>query len=187
MAKVVLAGDKVGSLSELRLGEGCYEVNGTIFASVGGFLSISDNKVVSVKSKTREIDPVPVVGDEVVCRVTKLTNQLCNVEILSVGDKLLRNKTYPFVGIVRKENVRSFDVDRVVMSESFRPGDIVRAKVVSLGSLRSFELSTADIEHGVVMAWHQRSKQKMVPVSWTQMKCPETELQEFRKVAKTTD
>ena len=36
--------------------------------------------------------------------------------------------------------------------DCFRPGDVVRAKVVSLGDARSYFLSTAEKELGVVYA-----------------------------------
>jgi exosome complex component CSL4 len=40
----------------------------------------------------------------------------------------------------------------VVMHECFRPGDVVRAEVLSLGDSRSFFLTTAKNELGVVYA-----------------------------------
>lgn len=47
-------------------------------------------------------------------------------------------------GTIKKENVREKMIDSVVMIESFKPRDIVRAKVLSLGdSIRSIYLSTA--------------------------------------------
>ena len=41
---------------------------------------------------------------------------------------------------------------QVVLAHCFRPGDIVRAVVVSLGDARSYYLSTASNECGVVYA-----------------------------------
>lgn len=38
------------------------------------------------------------------------------------------------------------------MSECFRPGDIIRAEVVSLGDARSYYLTTSRNELGVVYA-----------------------------------
>ena len=55
-------------------------------------------------------------------------------------------------GVLRRENVRESEVDRVVMQDCFRPGDVVRAYVMSLGSARSYELSTARSELGVASA-----------------------------------
>lgn len=41
---------------------------------------------------------------------------------------------------------------QVVMYDCFRPGDVVRAKVLSLGDARSYYLTTADNSLGVVHA-----------------------------------
>ena len=43
-------------------------------------------------------------------------------------------------------------IRQVELYSSFRPGDIVRAEVVSLGDARSYQLSTAKNELGVVFA-----------------------------------
>ncbi len=50
----------------------------------------------------------------------------------------------PIEASIRKEHVREKLVDQVIMSESFRPGDYVKAKIISLGdSLRNLYLTTA--------------------------------------------
>jgi exosome complex component CSL4 len=47
-------------------------------------------------------------------------------------------------GTIRKEHVREKLVDQVVILDSFRPNDIIKAKVISLGdSSRSLYLTTA--------------------------------------------
>lgn len=53
--------------------------------------------------------------------------------------------------------------------------------------LHCYQLSTAENELGVVVAMAAESGPHgvpMVPVSWTEMQCPETLAKEFRKVAK---
>ncbi len=52
----------------------------------------------------------------------------------------------------RQYDVRDTERDKVVLQESFRPGDIVRARVISLGDARSYMLSTAAVDLGVVYA-----------------------------------
>ena len=54
---------------------------------------------------------------------------------------------------------------------------------MSLGDARSYYLTTASNELGVV---HAKSEggHDMVPISWEQMQCPVTEAVEHRKVAK---
>nr|KAF6303747.1 exosome component 1 [Myotis myotis] len=73
---------------------------------------------------------------------------------------------------------------RVEIYKSFRPGDIVLAKVISLGDAQSnYLLTTAENELGVVVA-HSESGVQMVPISWCEMQCPKTHTKEFRKVAR---
>lgn len=53
--------------------------------------------------------------------------------------------------------------------------------------LHCYQLSTAENELGVVVALAAESGPQgipMVPVSWTEMQCPQTLAKEFRKVAK---
>lgn len=64
---------------------------------------------------------------------------------------------------------------------SHRPGDVLLARVISLGDSRAYFLTTAAVELGVVFA---RSAEgvTMLPVSWQEMMCPATKNREPRKV-----
>lgn len=88
-----------------------------------------------------------------------------------------------FKGTIKKEHVRAFEIDKVVMYKSFRIGDIVRARVLSRGDKRSYYLATDRNDLGVVLAT-STSGTVMVPVSWELMQDPETNVVEYRKVAK---
>jgi len=79
--------------------------------------------------------------------------------------------------------VRLTEIDKVKIFNSFRPGDIVRAKVISLGDQSNYYLSTASNNLGVVMA-DSESGDPMYPVSWKKMKSTRTGAAEERKVAK---
>ena len=54
---------------------------------------------------------------------------------------------------------------------------------ISLGDAKSYFLSTARNELGVILAY-STSGFPMVPISWQQMECPVSKTVEFRKVAK---
>lgn len=54
----------------------------------------------------------------------------------------------------RKQDVRATEVDAVAIADSYRPGDLVLAEVLSLGDSRSYFLGTARNELGVVHARH---------------------------------
>ena len=54
---------------------------------------------------------------------------------------------------------------------------------ISLGDAKSYFLSTARNELGVILAY-STSGFPMHPISWQQMECPVSKTVEFRKVAK---
>ena len=153
---------------------GCYldEKMDVVRASLVGILSIDDiladndgpRLKLCVKSSKNEVSSETVidVGDKVICRVVRISMNLTNVEILSVGDCALHNSPK---GIIRREDVRLSDIEKLVMHECFRPGDIVRGVVISLGDSRQYYLSTSDADHGVLDARNLISGNMMEPVS----------------------
>nr|CAD1830858.1 unnamed protein product [Ananas comosus var. bracteatus] len=122
----------------------------------------------------------PATGSIVVARVTKVMARMASADIMCVESKAVREK---FTGIIRQQDVRATEIDKVDMYQSFRPGDIVRALVLSLGDARAYYLSTAKNELGVVSA-QSIAGGTMIPISWTEMQCPLTGQVEQRKVAK---
>lgn len=123
---------------------------------------------------------LPEVGNVVLCRVTRIQPRQATVAILVVGDAVLEAE---WQGVIRVQDVRATEKDRVKIYESFRPGDIVRAQVISLGDQANYYLSTASNELGVIMATSEAGN-VMYPVSWKEYKDAETGLSESRKVAK---
>ncbi|RZB45222.1 Exosome complex component csl4 [Glycine soja] len=93
--------------------------------------------------------PVPQPGSVVIARVTKVMTRSASADIMCVGPKSVREK---FTGIIRQQDVRATEIDKVDMHLSFHPGDIVRSLVLSLGDARAYFLSTAKNELGVVSA-----------------------------------
>ncbi|EJT47105.1 hypothetical protein A1Q1_04179 [Trichosporon asahii var. asahii CBS 2479] len=144
-----------------QCGPGCYESQGRILASIVG-RPHRDGAVVSVIGKA-EAGVVPEIGSIVgypllVCaassntQIARLSPQQAHVVIQIVNDRPVADSTEELTGVVK-------------MGECFRLGDIVKAKVVShalvlfcsspqlsLGDARSYYLSTAANELGVVYA-----------------------------------
>lgn len=112
--------------------------------------------------------------------MTKVNPRAATVKIVCVDDVPLGND---FPGLIRQLDVRQTQVDEVEIYKCFRPGDIVRAKVISLGDKKSYYLSTAQNELGVIFA-KSVAGATMVPISWDLMQCPKTKMTEHRKVAK---
>ncbi|MCJ1281555.1 exosome 3'-_5 exonuclease subunit ski4 (Csl4) [Xylographa opegraphella] len=123
---------------------------------------------------------LPAVNDIVLARVTRLQTPQITVAILVVGETVCADS---FVGVVRKEDVRGWEVDRVVLGEGFRVGDVLRGVVISLGDQASYYLSTARNELGVILATSEDGN-TMYPISWKEFRDPVTGRTESRKVAK---
>lgn len=54
--------------------------------------------------------------------------------------------------MTRKQDVRLTEVDSVDVTKCFRPGDVVIAEIISLGDARTYYLSVARNDLGVVYA-----------------------------------
>lgn len=90
-----------------------------------------------------------------------------------------------FKGIIRSQDVRSTDRDKVKIIDSFRPGDIVRAIIISLGDGSNYYLSTARNDLGVVFAKSEGGAGDLLfPVDWQTTIDRRTGLIENRKCAK---
>ncbi|KAF3452380.1 hypothetical protein FNV43_RR02813 [Rhamnella rubrinervis] len=187
--EVVTPGDLLGKASEFKAGRGTYVSphNHSLYASLTGFRrtlspppdSPDQRRIVEVTGHKAH-GAVPEPGAIVIARVTKVMARMASTDIMCVGPKAVREK---FSGIIRQQDVRATEIDKVEMHLSFRPGDIVRALVLSLGDARAYYLSTAKNELGVISA-ESATGEPMVPISWTEMQCPLTGQIEQRKVAK---
>ncbi|KAJ3212710.1 Exosome complex component CSL4 [Clydaea vesicula] len=169
----------------LQVGPGCYEKEGNIYASVCGYKSIeklndnSNEEMIFVK-KLNNPTSVPSVNDIITGKVIRVNPRFATVSILVVGAIPCSEA---FQGIVRVQDIRATERDKVQVYKSFRPSDIIRARVISLGDTRSYFLSTAENELGCILS-QSVAGYTMVPISWEQMICPKTKTIEFRKCAK---
>lgn len=121
-----------------------------------------------------------MIRDIVVSHVCVCVCCCCFHHYAAVGDTPLRGDG--FGAIIRVQDVRLTEVPNIY--NSFRPGDVVRAEVLSLGDKRYYYLSTARNDLGVVGAKCALSGAQMVAASWSTMRCPKSGVTELRKVAK---
>jgi exosome complex RNA-binding protein Csl4 len=91
---------------------------------------------------------------------------------------------FPCEGCIRREDVRATATEEAPIQDSFLPGDVVLARILSLGDARRYMLTTASPALGVIHAVSTVSGRPMVPSSWKEMSCPITGNTEPRKVAK---
>ncbi|KAJ7399222.1 Exosome complex component CSL4 [Pitangus sulphuratus] len=208
-ARYCVPGERLCSTEEATAGSGTYTRHGFIFSSLAGCLERrSEDSGLPVVSVVRDSESqlLPNVGAVVTCKVCSINSRFAKVHILYVGSTPLKST---FRGTIRREDIRATEKDKVEVYKSFRPSDIVLAKVVSfplrtvgclklpqeslslnpsdqisLGDAQSnYLLSTAENELGVVVARSEAGVQ-MVPISWCEMQCPRTHTKEFRKVAR---
>ncbi|EDO49274.1 predicted protein [Nematostella vectensis] len=181
-ASIAVPGERLGSAEQYSAGNGTYSRHGHIYSCLAGYRHVEKDGDKSVMSIVREEekDVVPKIGSIVTCKVTSVNPRFCKAAILGVESTALKET---FRGMIRKEDVRATEKDRVEIYKCFRPGDIVVARVTSLGDAHSYLLSTAENELGVVFAKSEAGA-TMVPISWCEMQCPKTMAKEQRKVAK---
>ncbi|XP_050434971.1 exosome complex component CSL4-like [Adelges cooleyi] len=164
------------------LGKGTYERDHFICSSLAGIVNINKNNgvtVIEVVGKNQLVVPAP--GNTVTAQVVKISRQLCKCRIMSVDGYDL-NQNYR--ACLKKENIRSKEIDQVDIAQCFRPGDIILAKVLPIEEANTFRLTTAKNELGVILA-NSEFGHPMIPISWTEMQCTVTDTVERRKVAKT--
>jgi exosome complex component CSL4 len=159
MASIAVPGQLLGPITEYQPGPGTHVHNSNLYASIlGPVRKINPPKPVGPQKRLTKITPaapaalptlsiernisaasqdggnrgkaeiLPEVNSTVLCRVTRITPRQAQVAILVVGETVLDGE---WQGLIRVQDVRATEKDKVKIFESFRPGDIVRAVVVS--------------------------------------------------------
>ncbi|CAK1594619.1 unnamed protein product [Parnassius mnemosyne] len=188
VGKICIPGMRLSLLNkEYISGPGTYELKGYIYATLAGVLKMEEDDktkatIISVESP-RTPSVLPKTGDVVTAKVTVVNSRLVQCIILCVGPSVL---VRPYKGILKKEDIKSTDKDRIDPYKCFRPGDVILARVLPMTEIHWYHLSTAENELGVVIATAAGSPQgvSMVPISWSEMQCPKTLVKEPRKVAR---
>lgn len=185
-----LPGQPVGAKSSHEIGSGTHVRNDQLCASIAGTILSSKPSTSSKSTKLPTVsiarttgNLLPEVGTTILGKITRTGPRQANISILALGatgEHVCRDL---FPAIIRQQDIRATEIDKVKVAESFRVGDVVRAVVISLGDERSYYLSTAKNELGVVMAVSEWGNQ-MVPVSWREFLDETTGAREARKVAK---
>jgi exosome complex component CSL4 len=209
-SEIVLPGDLLGAQGKLTPGPGTYLHDGRILAAIAGKAQTTLSRDPANKSRTIQTISVvlntssdlntptvvpnsissaphlPIVGTTVYARITSVGRQQALCSILALQPEPGASVTaceWPFRGILRSQDVRMTERDRVKMFASVAVGDVIRAEVVSLGDQGGYYLSTAGNELGVILAWSKNGN-ICVPISWKEVADEVTGKREERKVAK---
>ena len=168
----------------------------TATATLSTSLSHSQPTVAVTRPPGASVVATPAPGDTVTVRVLRTSPRAAGVEILCIeGSRATTADAaptttplrYPPPGVIRAADVRATAVDSVDVGACFRPGDLVRAAVLSTGDGRAYYLTTVGDVLGVVSARSASHPDRpfLVPGPDGQgMACPLTGVLEPRKVAR---
>jgi exosome complex component CSL4 len=173
---LVLPGERLGVIEEFIPDSGTYVKDGVIFSKiVGRSLVDLQNRRVSVYPVAAGV-VVPKVGTVIIGQIGNAQSDNVLVKIFRIGKKKLSGN---FGGILHVSDISDRYVDS--MSDVCKPGDIVRAKVISEKN-QIFHLSTNDKNLGIVHAFCSRDATLLVQDNYD-LKCPKCGNIESRKIA----
>ena len=173
---LVFPGERLGVIEEFIPDSGTYVKDGIIYSKIiGRALMDLLSKNVSVYPLVKGT-PVPKVSTTVVGQVGHAQSDNVFVRIFKLGSKKLSGV---FTGILHVSDVQERYVKS--MSQVCKPGDIIRAKVIS-DKNQVFHLSTNDKNLGVLYAFCSRCA-NLLELKRYQMHCPNCGNVEKRKAA----
>jgi exosome complex component CSL4 len=173
---LVVPGDRLGVIEEFIPDSGTYVKDGVIYSKiVGRELLDLLNKRVSVYPLTEGV-VVPKLGTVVIGQIGNAQSDNVLVKIFRIGKKKISGE---FGGILHISDVSDRYVDQ--MTDVCKPGDIVRAKVISEKN-RIYHLSTDDKNLGILYAFCSRCG-NMLETQRYEMHCPKCGNVEKRKTA----
>ncbi|VDP79705.1 unnamed protein product, partial [Echinostoma caproni] len=83
-------------------------------------------------------------------QVSSLTRRVVRCDVVAVGDQPLAG---PFRGLIRREDIRATQRDQAEPSQCYRPGDLIRARVLNLlGPGAGSSLSDGDTSDAPLVA-----------------------------------
>ena len=174
---LVLPGERLGVIEEFIPDAGTYVKDGVIYSkTVGRALMDLQNRRVSVYPVV-EGAVVPKVGIVVIGQIGNAQSDNVLVKIFKIGNKQLSGN---FGGILHISDVS----DRYVtsMADVCKPGDIVKAKVISEKN-HVFHLSTNDKDLGILYAFCSRDSTLLEQQRYDDLHCPKCGNIERRKIA----
>jgi exosome complex component CSL4 len=173
---LVLPGERLGVIEEFIPDSGTYVKDGVIYSKiVGRALMDLLSKRVSVYPLISG-SPVPKVSTTIIGQVGHAQSDNVLVRIFQLGSKKLSGV---FTGVLHISDVRERYVNS--MTEVCKPGDILRAKVIS-DKNQVYHLSTNDKDLGVIYAFCSRCA-SLLELKRYDMHCPKCGNIEKRKTA----
>lgn len=175
----VIPGDFLATAEEFVPGDGAYEEGGKIYSSCTGVVLVDvRTKHISVFSRTPG-PPALKRGDVVIGRVEEVRDQGASVYIGVLRGREDRELPLPNMGTIHVSQVHTRYVED--LHRQFKPGDIVRARVLN-ASREPVQLSTAGDDLGIIVAACSRCR-ALLEREDSKLRCLECGNVEFRKLA----
>jgi exosome complex component CSL4 len=148
--EVAVPGKTLGPTAKYLAGTGTHIYNGNVVASLLGKVTVTapakapgpakrltritaprpeELPTLSVSRHDKKRDVIPDVNNIVLCKVIRLMPKQAIVSIQQVEQTVLDTE---WQGVIRSQDVRATEKDKVKIYESFKPGDVVRAEVVGI-------------------------------------------------------
>jgi exosome complex component CSL4 len=176
----VLPGDILGVSEEFVPSQWTYEDEGMIKALVVGTVSVDEkNKKIAIVPKTG-VPPALEAGKVVVGEIAEVRGQRASLKINKIkGDN--RALVTSFMGGIHISQAQKGYLSK--LTEAFRIGDIVEAKVTKVMGLDSVDLKTADDELGVLKAMCTKCRHFMEKTDKNEVVCLNCGRKERRKLS----
>lgn len=175
-SQFVVPGERLGVIEEFTPDPETYVKEGVIYSKVVGRALVDlSNKRVSVHPLVHRAK-VPKIGSTVLGQVLSVQSENASVRIFKIDDEQLSGS---FSGVLHISDVQLSYVES--MFDVCKPGDIIRAKVIS-DKNQVYHLSTKDKNLGAVYAFCSRCGHALESKRQI-MHCPRCEKIEKRKSA----
>ncbi|ACJ15862.1 RNA-binding protein [Thermococcus onnurineus NA1] len=176
---LVLPGDYLGVIEEYLPGEGVKEENGELYAIRAGKVRIDPDRMeISIEPVT-DTPPLPQIGDVVIAKVIEVKPQAAIVQLVKIEGRNDREIATSKLAGIHVSQVRDGYVES--MTNEFKIGDIVRAKVIA-NEKSPIQLSTKGYDLGVIYALCSRCRAPLVRRG-NQLVCPRCGHVETRKLS----
>ena len=173
----LLPGDEICVIEEALPGEGTYEANGQIFASVTGAVFLDRRKrTVSIFPKVRK-PLIPKKGDIVIGQAEKVNKHMVSVAVRYLNGHPVE-PTYSAIMHISQATKAYLDA----MFDAIKEGDIVRGKIVDAHTI-PIQITTTYNEFGVIYALCSRCGERLRYLHRGKLKCDNCENVESRKIA----
>jgi len=174
--RLVLPGERLGVIEEFIPDSGTYVKDGVIYSKIIGraLIDLINRRVSVYPLVTGAV--TPKVGSIIIGQIGNAQSDNVLVKIFTVGKKQISGT---FGGILHVSDVSDRYVDS--MSDVCKPGDIVKAKVISEKN-QVYHLSTNDNGLGIMYAFCSKDSTLLEPQRYD-LKCPKCGNIEHRKMA----